>query len=152
MTRPRSRLTRRKPRRRHKRLWVELSDSNRRPFPGYEPSEKHGTTYTVSAMGRVYRRDCRHDDKLVAVGCRLTVKLERGGKQRSLPLAVLRAFGHVPPDYAEHWCPWVDPDGPLDPLTSRLRCSIVDIRIAAHSEVVRFNRGGPKPSTFYPIL
>ena len=146
--RPPFRLRRRQPRRRVKRLKVWLSDLNRKPFPGYSPEEPNGPRYFVTALGRVYRSDGR----LVAVDSRLTVKLDKGRKRRSLPLAVLRAFGHKPPTYYASWRPWVDPDGPIDTLTGRTRCAISDLRIVPYSEIKVFELGGPKPSTFYPVL
>lgn len=143
---------RRKAPRKRKRLTVELTDDNRRPFPGL-PVAPNLAKYYITALGRVYR----DDGFLVVVSPLLKVRLISSLKlNRSVPLAVVTAFGHAPPNYGDQWRPWVDPDGPIDPLTGQLRCSIADIRYATHSEIVAWARSGRdpsrKPKTTYPLL
>ena len=138
---------RRKARRKKKRLAVVISDENRKPFPGLDTPPAYAQ-YFVTSLGHVYRDDGR----LLAVDARLMVRLNNGRYTRSVPLAVVAAFCHTPPNYGDVWRPWVDPDGPIHPLTGRLRCSVADIRFVTHSDVVRFGRTGIKPTNIYPLL
>lgn len=148
------RIRQRKAPRKRKRLSVEVSDDNRVLLPGIEwPPNSH--RYYVTALGRVYRDDGR----LLAVTPQLNVNAEIiPGRRfnRSLPLAVAKAFGHKPPKRGHAWRPWVDPDGPIDLLTGRLRCSIVDIKLVPHSEIIAWRMSGKdpakKPKTVYPLL
>lgn len=146
------RIRQRKAPRKRKRLSVEVSDDNRVPFPGIEWSPTL-PRYYVTSLGRAYRDDGR----LLAVSATLSVQPVVGyWHTRSLPLAVAQAFGHKPPTRGHKWRPWVDPDGPIDLLTGRLRCSIVDILLVPHSEIIAWAQSGKdpakKPKTIYPIL
>jgi hypothetical protein len=140
----------RKSPRKRKRLTVVVNDANRRPFPGID-NGPHRARHFITAMGRVYRDDGR----LLAVTSTLKVQFSNR-TTRSIPLAVVRAFGHQPPTRGHMWYPWVDPDGPIDKLTGRLRCSIVDIKLVPHSEIVAWAVSGKdpakKPKTVYPLL
>ncbi len=148
--RPPFRIRRRKAPRKRKRLRVEVSDRNRRPFPGVDLPDRRAK-YFITALGRVYRDDGR----LLAVTPNLKVQFTTK-LTRSIPLAVIRAFGHSPPTYGDLWRPWVDPDGPIDKLTGQLRCSIVDIKCVPHSEIIAWRVSGKdpakKPKTTYPLL
>jgi hypothetical protein len=124
-----------------------LSDDNRVPFPGLT-TPPNWASYVITALGRVYRNDGR----LLAVDEHLNVRLNKGRFTRSVPAAVAKAFGHPPPRYQAAWRPWVDPDGPIDPLTGRTRCSVADIKYVPHSELVAFGRTGTKPKTSFPLL
>lgn len=131
---------------------MELTDENRRPFPDLITAD-HLAKYFITALGRVYR----DDGFLLTVSSELKVQLISSMHfKRSVPLAVVRAFCHPPPAYGDMWRPWVDPDGPLDPLTGQLRCSVADIRYVTHSELVAWGRSGRnpahKPQTTYPLL
>jgi hypothetical protein len=99
--------------------------------------------YYITALGRVYRDDGR----LMKIEANLHVNLNRHpNTQKSLPKAVALAFGLKPPSYGAAWRAWVDPDGPIDPLTGRLRCSVADIVYVPHSELIAYYMSGKDPA------
>lgn len=145
--RPKFRIRRRAAPRKRTRLAVVLSDDNRRPFPGIEVAP-HRAQYFITALGRVYR----DDGFLVAVCPKLLVRLNAGHFTRSVPQAVAQAFGHPSPTYGDLWRAWVDPDGPVDELTGRTRCSVADVKYVTHSDLVRYGITKQKPTKTRPLL
>ena len=140
----RFRIKRPKPARRRGRakpLTIEVSDRNRRPLPNFTPTPG-AANYYVTARGRVYR----DDDRLLSVRENLHVDFGKPRKTRSLPKIVAQAFGLRPPSYGGAWQAWVDPDGPIDEATGRLRCSIADIIYVPRSEVVAYYMSGRDPA------
>ena len=119
---------------------IEVSDRNRRPIPNYTPPP-YAATYYVTARGRVYRDDGR----MLAVRENLHVDIGNPTKTRSLPKLVAEAFGLKPPSYGGAWRAWVDPDGPIDQKTGRLRCSIADLVYVPHSEIIAYHMSGRDP-------
>jgi hypothetical protein len=132
---------------------VDFSDANRVPVPTLPVVWNHAR-YTITPLGHVYRDDGR----LLPPTPNLRVNFNGNSVRRSLPLLVFRAFGHPEllarhdgGDLAKH-DPWVEPFGELDPLTRRRRCTIRDVWLVPHAELILYGRYGRPPRTRLSIL
>lgn len=141
-------MPRRRTKKPRKKRSIEELDRDRRPLPGAVERPTRFARYNVSAAGRV-----RRDDGFLltpSYGSNGAVKINiNGGRQsRSLPRVVYDAFGtlHSPED-GKTWVPWVDPDGPLDEATGRLRVTVYDVVLVRHGDLIRYGQNRSKPPT-----
>ena len=145
----------RKPSKRPSPHVVDLSDTVRVPVPGLE-NRPNCARYLVTPLGRVYRDDGR----LLAPRSDLKVRLNGNSRARTVPHIVTLAFGH--PLLLTRWTAddgdlrsyraWVHPFGPKDSLTGQVRCTVNDVVLVPHAELIRFGRYGRWPTTRLPIL
>ena len=132
---------------------VERSDAVRVPVPTLEPSPDQAR-YLITPLGRVYRDDGR----LLTPRDDLKIRVNGNVFCRAIPLLVFLAFAH--PGLVEareagplaDWHPWVDKFGPRDDLTGVRRCTVDDVMLVPHGELVRYGRRGIVPTTRLPIL
>lgn len=131
---------------------VPLSDAHRVPVPTLPIVWNHAR-YTITPLGHVYRDDGR----LLPPTPELRVNFNGNSVRRSLPLLVFRAFGHpdllarIDSDLAR-FDPWVEPFGERDHLTDRRRCTVHDVVLVPHAELVRYGRSGRVPKIRLSIL
>lgn len=133
---------------------AEPDDTERVPFPGYEPRSEAAARYTLTRMGRVRRVG---DDRLVipverepgSGGARgaLIVRLGGGTVTRSLARAVWEAFGDAAkmPKDDQEWVPWLRHDAPEDPATGVRRCSVFDVVLVSRGDAQRYAMYGVLP-------
>lgn len=131
-----------------------ITDDVRKPVPTV-PYDPNRALYEITPLGHVYRDDGR----LLTPTHDLKVNFRGGHLTRSLPVLVFRAFGNEslvaswrdPESPWRRFDPWVEPLGPLDPAHGRPRCTVKDVVLVPHAELIRFGRYGRKPKTRYPI-
>jgi hypothetical protein len=133
---------------------VNVSDHTRKAVPTV-PVVTNLASYVITPLGHVFRCDGRlvlpyHHGNRPEHRAQLSVSLNNGRHVRSLPRLVFFAFGH--PRLIERWrdrsdlhsyVPWIDPEGPLDPLTGRTRCTVHDVLLVPVGELsarVRYQR------------
>ncbi len=136
-----------------------VSDDTRKPVPTVPRNDPTQARYEITPLGHVFRDDGR---LLLPVRSQNQVKMHFCGAQkirRSLPKLVFLAFGH--PRLLARWRdrsdlynhdPWVDPTGPLDPLTGRPRCTVHDVVLVPHAELVQFGSHNVAIQTRLSIL
>lgn len=114
---------------------VRLDDSCRVRLPGVKPSGL-GPSYTVTALGRVYRDDGR----LMAVQPeKLRIALDSNKIDRALPRVVFEAFGNVVAPH-DHYL-WVPPDAPIDELTGARSCAVNVVKLVRRGDLLRMKWG-----------
>lgn len=137
-----------------------MSDALRVPVPGLAPLDQTRARYSVTPLGHIYRDDGR----LLTPTPAGKINFNGGIISRSLATLVFRAFGRA--DLIEKWRPeqrdvlidgviydlWVDPCGPTDKLTGRRRCTVNDIKLVPHGELIIYGRRGEYPKTLLPII
>jgi hypothetical protein len=143
-----------------KRPPLIVSDETRVPVPGLVPKNHNYATYTVTPLGHIYRDDGR----LLTPTADGWIKFNGGRNSRTLARVVFLAFGR--PELVAGWrvkekdvlingTPhdvWVDPRGPTDELTGRLRCTVHDVKLVPHGELIKFGRRSEIPKTQIPII
>lgn len=137
---------------------LDVSDDNRVPVPTVPADDPRRPRYTITPLGHVFRDDGRlltpayNQNQLKVFFC-----ANRYG--RSLPKLVFLAFGH--PTLVERWRdrsdlhsydPWVDPMGPMDEATGRPRCTVHDVVLVPHAELIRLGAGNHRIKTSLSIL
>lgn len=139
---------------------VLVSDTNRVPVPTI-PRDAHLPRYTITPLGHVYRDDGRLLTPYYN-GTQLKVSLCADRFRRSLPKLVFLAFGH--PDLLARWHagdlrtydPWFNPMNPIDPATTRPVCTVHDVVLVPHKDLIAAGiRGHINPKrlrTRLPIL
>ena len=134
---------------------VVVSDETRVPVPTI-PRDHQLPRYTITPLGHVFRDDGRLQVPLYN-HTQLKVAFCDNKYHRSLPKLVFLAFGH--PSLLLMWSenqrtliPWVDPMGPLDPLTGRPTCTVHDVFLIPMGELVYFGRCRRPIRTRLPIL
>lgn len=143
-----------------------VSDKTRVPVPGITPKTRFHARYVVTPLGHVYRDSCTRfpDGLLLTPTPAGKINFNGGSVSRSLTTLVFRAFGRA--DLIEKWRPeqrdvlidgviydlWVDPCGPTDKLTGRRRCTVNDIKLVPHGELIIYGRRGEYPKTLLPII
>jgi hypothetical protein len=142
-----------------KRL-LDVSDDNRVAVPGLVQQREKLARYTITPLGHVYRDDKR----LLTPNPGGKMNFNGGKFSRSLALLVFLAFGKPSLVKAwneekrivvlgeEHYDVWVDPCGPTDELTGRLRCTVNDVKLVPHGELIKYGRRGVQPATQLSIL
>jgi hypothetical protein len=143
-----------------KRPSLVVSDDNRVPVPGLVQDSAHLARYEITPLGHVYRDDGR----LLTPTPGGKINFNGGTVSRSLSTLVFRAFGR--PELVAMWRAdqrnvlvgevihdlWVDPCGPTDKLTGRRRCTVHDVFLVPHGEVITRGRYGRAPATKLPIV
>lgn len=143
-----------------KRPSLVISDEIRVPVPGLVPPTHNHARYSITPLGHVFRDDGR----LLTPTPGHKINFNGGSVSRSLALLVFLAFGRkslvkkwnadqrnivirdVPHDV------WVNPCGPTDEQTGRLRCSVHDVKLVPHSQLIQFGQRGKIPETQLPII
>jgi len=124
-----------------KQRTMDELDQERVALPGVEGLPSAYARYEVSAAGRVYRDDGRLLTPSAGQNGAIKINLNGGRRSRSLPRVVYEAFATVePPDDGRTWDPWVDPMGPLDEATKRLRISVYDVVLVPHGDLIRYGK------------
>lgn len=134
---------------------VDRSDDVRVPIPTLV-APPTAARYLITPLGHVYREDGRL--RLPTPDLKMTFN---GGKStRSLPLLVFRVFGHPllrerwqdPNDWLSGYTAWVPKFGPKDSLTGRRSCTVDDVVLVPHGELISYGRFGAAPPTRLSIL
>lgn len=137
-----------------------LSDDNRVAIPGLVQLDPKLARYTITPLGHVFREDGR----LLTPTSAGKINFNGGRFSRALPLLVFLAFGRR--KYVEAWRPerksvvlddenydvWRDNCGPTDELTGRQRCTVHDVKLVPHGEVIRYGQRGILPTTQLSII
>lgn len=137
-----------------------LSDDVRVAVPGLVQTRESLARYTITPLGHVYREDGR----LLTPTPGGKINFNGGRSSRSLALLVFLAFGK--PSLVKAWREeerdvlldgesydvWVDPCGPSDKLTSRRRCTVKDVKLVPHRQLIKYGRRGTVPETQLSIL
>ena len=134
---------------------VDMTDANRVAVPTLRREHNHAR-YVITPLGHVYRDDGR----LLVPDANLRLKVNGGSQLRSIPKMVFLAFGHpalrarweTPGDPLGLFDPWIEPFGEHDPLTRRRRCTVHDVVLVPHAELIRYGRSGRPPVTRLSIL
>ena len=130
---------------------LDVSDRNRVPVPTV-PRPNNLAWYSITPLGHVYRCDGRLVVPHTRPDCRRT-------STGATPLMVFLAFGH--PKLIERWqartdlrsySAWVDPTGLIDPLTKHTRCTVHDVVLVPHGELISLGQKGYPVRTRLSIL
>lgn len=138
---------------------VPFSDAHRVPLPTLERHPDYAR-YVITPLGHVFRDDGRLMPPREAQNGVLQLRLCGNKFARSLPLLVFNAFAH--PKLIERWHdrtdplssydPWLDRFSPRDPLTNMRRCTVHDVKLVPHAEIIRYGRYSRPPRTRLSIL
>jgi len=137
-----------------------LSDDVRVAVQGLVQPDPRMKRYTITPIGHVYGED----DRLLTPTPGGKINFNGGRWSRSLALLVFLAFGK--PALVKAWREeqrdvlwegesydvWVDPCGPTDEMTDRRRCTVNDVKLVPHRQLIKFGRRGTMPETQLPIL
>jgi hypothetical protein len=137
---------------------LDISDRNRVHVPTVPRDDPNMPRYVITPLGHVFRDDGRLQIPQFNE-TQLKVKFCDRRYARSLPKLVFLAFGH--PMLIERWYdradlhnydPWVDPMGPIDPMTDRPCCTVNDVVLVPHKELIRHGRSNQRIRTRLSIL
>ena len=144
---------------------LDVSDRNRVPVPTV-PRPNNLAWYSITPLGHVYRCDgrlvvphTRPDCRRTSTGATPLMVAFSNRYWRPLAKLVFLAFGH--PKLIERWqartdlrsySAWVDPTGPIDPLTKHTRCTVHDVVLVPHGELISLGQKGYPVRTRLSIL
>lgn len=136
---------------------LPMTDAHRVAVPTLEEQRRvNQARYSITPLGRVYRDDGR----LLVPDGNLKINFHGGRVSRSLPKLVFLAFAHPellarwhePADPLHVYDPWVETFGERDEVTKRRRCTVRDVVLVPHAELITFGRYGRPPATRLSIL
>jgi hypothetical protein len=149
-----------------KRPSLVVSDDTRVPVPGLVQKTRAHARYFITPLGHIYREPCTRypDGRLLTPNPAGKINFNGGRVSRALSTLVFRAFGR--PELVADWREaernvlhdgtlydvWVDPRGPQDELTGRRRCTVHDVKLVPHGELISYGRRGTPPATQLPII